>query len=121
MTLEWRDNQRIRTAIVPLLVALALAPACAAVTSTPSEALRLAGVQGELIVHLGSGEATVRNLLEAYSRCGGETWTDESSLLRAAGFAPALVAGARDNLKVTSPGDERLAAALFLARADADR
>ena len=36
--------------------------------------------------------------------------------LRAAGVSPRLVEGSRDNIKITSPGDEHLAAALLQGR-----
>ncbi len=62
--------------------------------------------------------AEIECLREAYARVGGDgDWTDEASLLRAAGVPLSLVEGSRENIKITSPGDEVLAEAILRARA----
>ncbi len=55
-------------------------------------------------------------LLTAYAEQGERDWTDEASLLRAAGVEPRLVEGSRDNFKITSSGDEQLAVAILETR-----
>lgn len=55
-------------------------------------------------------------LRTAYAKVGNRDWTDEASLLRAAGIDPILVAGSRDNVKLTQPGDEAFAEAILHAR-----
>lgn len=59
-------------------------------------------------------------LLEAYARQdprGPDTFIDETSLVQSAGFVVSTVPGEPSNLKVTLPGDEKLAIALLEARA----
>ena len=55
-------------------------------------------------------------LIAAYERAGDSDFTDESSLLRGAGERVTLVEGSRENIKVTRPGDERLAELILAAR-----
>jgi 2-C-methyl-D-erythritol 4-phosphate cytidylyltransferase len=52
----------------------------------------------------------------AYVKGAATDWTDEASALRAAGVPVAIVEGSRENLKITRPGDEKLAEAILLAR-----
>ena len=60
--------------------------------------------------------ASVENFRIAYSRRPeGEEHTDELGLLEAAGISAKLVEGSRENIKVTLPGDEDLAA-FFLSQ-----
>ncbi len=60
-------------------------------------------------------------LIEAYASEPERDWTDETSALRARGVVAALVEGPRENLKITSPGDERLAEMLLAARGEPER
>ncbi|MEP6740738.1 MAG: 2-C-methyl-D-erythritol 4-phosphate cytidylyltransferase [Caldimonas sp.] len=55
-------------------------------------------------------------LAEALARAG-EAVTDEASAIEAMGFAPKLVPGSAQNLKVTHAGDFEIAAALLAERA----
>jgi 2-C-methyl-D-erythritol 4-phosphate cytidylyltransferase len=50
----------------------------------------------------------------------GVTVTDEAQALERIGYRPALVAGRVDNLKITEPGDLRLAAMIWLDQRDQD-
>ena len=60
--------------------------------------------------------ASAENFRTAYSRRPeGEEHTDELGLLEAAGISAKLVEGSRENIKVTLPGDEDLAA-FFLSQ-----
>ncbi|MGB8713107.1 MAG: 2-C-methyl-D-erythritol 4-phosphate cytidylyltransferase, partial [Onishia taeanensis] len=47
----------------------------------------------------------------------GVAVTDEASAVEALGFAPCLVVGRRDNLKITHPEDLALAAHVLAAQA----
>ncbi|WP_458525358.1 2-C-methyl-D-erythritol 4-phosphate cytidylyltransferase [Onishia taeanensis] len=58
----------------------------------------------------------LREALEA-ARAQGVTVTDEASAVEALGLAPRLVAGRRDNLKITHPEDLALAAHVLAAQA----
>lgn len=53
----------------------------------------------------------------AMARRDGITLTDEASAIEALGLAPRLVAGRRDNLKITHPEDLALAAGILAAQA----
>ena len=55
-------------------------------------------------------------LLQALSRAKGAP-TDEAAAIEALGLKPRVVAGSRDNLKVTWPQDVRLAEAILATRA----
>lgn len=55
-------------------------------------------------------------LLQALQRAGGAV-TDEASAVEQMGLRPRLVAGSRDNIKVTFPEDLRLAESLLERRA----
>lgn len=57
--------------------------------------------------------ARLHALRDAYARGRGRELTDEASALRAAGIDVFLVEGPRENLKITRPGDEVLAALLL--------
>lgn len=57
----------------------------------------------------------LRNALHA-ARAAGREPTDEAQAMEWAGHSPRLVAGRADNLKVTSPADLALAAAVLAAR-----
>ncbi|QNN54037.1 IspD/TarI family cytidylyltransferase [Nocardioides mesophilus] len=62
-------------------------------------------------------------LLEAYAHLdprGPETFIDETSLVQSAGFVVSTVVGDPTNLKLTLPGDEKLAFAILEGRARAD-
>ena len=62
--------------------------------------------------------AEIERLRRAYATVGDDReWTDEASLLRAAGVRVTPVEGSRGNMKITSPGDERLVDAILRARA----
>ena len=62
--------------------------------------------------------AEIERLRRAYAEVGEDReWTDEASLLRAAGVQVTPVEGSRGNMKITSPGDEREAEAILRARA----
>ncbi len=62
--------------------------------------------------------AEIERLRRAYATVGDDReWTDEASLLRAAGVRVTPVEGSRGNLKITSPGDELLVEAVLRARA----
>ncbi len=62
--------------------------------------------------------AEIKRLLRAYAEVGDDReWTDEASLLRAAGVRVTPVEGSRGNMKITSPGDELLVEAILRARA----
>jgi 2-C-methyl-D-erythritol 4-phosphate cytidylyltransferase len=54
----------------------------------------------------------LKNALEN-ALVNGQSVTDESSAMELAGFSPKLVQGREDNIKITRPGDLRLAG-LFL-------
>ena len=60
--------------------------------------------------------AETRILLDAFTRHGDADWTDDVSMLRAAGAASVAVEGSRENIKITSPGDQRLAEAILRSR-----
>lgn len=60
-----------------------------------------------------------KDLLRAYREAASEDLTDEASALRAAGIVVRLVEGSRENLKITRPGDERLAEQILRARGEA--
>ncbi|MGM0534502.1 MAG: 2-C-methyl-D-erythritol 4-phosphate cytidylyltransferase [Pseudomonadota bacterium] len=60
-----------------------------------------------------------RALTEAVAR--GVSVTDEASAVEAAGLAPRLVSGRRDNLKITHPEDLALAELVLAAQAQAAR
>jgi 2-C-methyl-D-erythritol 4-phosphate cytidylyltransferase len=55
-------------------------------------------------------------LLNALSAAGAQTVTDEASAIEAFGLMPRLVASDASNLKVTYPGDLRLAEAILRSR-----
>ena len=54
----------------------------------------------------------------AAARRAGVVITDEASAVEALGLAPRLVAGRRDNLKITHPDDLALAVRILAAQAD---
>ena len=54
-------------------------------------------------------------LMQALSRAKGTT-TDEAAAVEALGLKPRVVAGSRENFKVTWPGDLRLAEAILTTR-----
>ncbi|WP_414501502.1 2-C-methyl-D-erythritol 4-phosphate cytidylyltransferase [Zymobacter sp. IVIA_12111.31 C1] len=56
---------------------------------------------------------------EAQGRSIAETITDEASAVEALGLSPRLVAGRRDNLKITHPEDLALAEQIIAAQQDA--
>ena len=56
-----------------------------------------------------------REIKEAYDQPYRETFTDDASVYEAAGYAPRLVEGNRENLKITLPIDLALAE-ILLAR-----
>ncbi len=58
----------------------------------------------------------LRRALES-ALAAGEVITDEASAVERFGLRPRLVAGRRDNLKVTAPGDLSLASAVLAAQA----
>ncbi len=63
--------------------------------------------------------AEIERLRRAYATVGDDReWTDEASLLRAAGVRVTPVEGSRGNMKITSPGDELLVEAILRARAE---
>lgn len=60
--------------------------------------------------------AEIERLRRAYAAVGARAeWTDEASLLRAAGVAVTPVEGWRGNMKVTTPGDQLLAEGILRA------
>ena len=60
--------------------------------------------------------ALVEALRQAYDAGVGTELTDEASALRACSVPVAVVEGSRENIKITRPGDERLAARILEAR-----
>jgi 2-C-methyl-D-erythritol 4-phosphate cytidylyltransferase len=62
----------------------------------------------------------VQALIDALhkARAEGHAITDEASAMELAGFAPLLVEGRSDNLKITRPEDLALAEFYLAARAD---
>jgi 2-C-methyl-D-erythritol 4-phosphate cytidylyltransferase len=52
----------------------------------------------------------------AQARQAGREFTDEAAALEAAGYAPRVVLGRRDNLKITRPEDLALAAAVLASQ-----
>jgi 2-C-methyl-D-erythritol 4-phosphate cytidylyltransferase len=60
--------------------------------------------------------ARLADLLAAYRQAGARECTDEASALRAIGIRVVLVEGSRENLKITRPGDEALAARILAGR-----
>ena len=63
--------------------------------------------------------AEIERLRRAYAEVGDDReWTDEASLLRAAGVRVTPVEGSRGNMKITSPGDELLVEAILRGRGE---
>jgi 2-C-methyl-D-erythritol 4-phosphate cytidylyltransferase len=60
--------------------------------------------------------AEIELLRRAYAAVGDTEWTDEASLLRAAGVRVTPVPGSRGNIKITRPGDELLVEAILRGR-----
>lgn len=52
-------------------------------------------------------------LKQAYRQDYSEAFTDDASVVEAAGYAVALVGGCRDNIKITTPSDLAIAEALL--------
>lgn len=59
-------------------------------------------------------------LREAYALPYRETFTDDASVVEAAGHAIRLASGERENIKITTPADFLIAEALIAAREEAD-
>lgn len=61
--------------------------------------------------------AEIDRLRAAYAKADNEVeWTDEASLLRAAGVPVSLVKGSSGNMKITDPGDEVLVETILRGR-----
>ena len=56
----------------------------------------------------------------AYALPYRETFTDDASVVEAAGHAIRLASGERENIKITTPADFLIAEALIAAREEAD-
>ena len=52
-------------------------------------------------------------LRQAYRQDYSETFTDDASVVEAAGYAVSLIGGSRNNIKITTPSDLAIAEALL--------
>jgi 2-C-methyl-D-erythritol 4-phosphate cytidylyltransferase len=79
---------------------------------------RVAGTEDRSLLWLAQTPQMFRAglLAQALSRAGGAP-TDEAAAVEALGLRPRLVAGSRENLKVTWPGDLAVAEAVLKGRA----